>query len=209
MTGKIEIDERAGIRSEIYHYLSIAFSKPDESFGDYFAGLTPLLDDLYPESSGYFEDVMKSLLLQIENIESLQCDYGALFIGPFQTLAPPYASVYLNEGIIMGDSTIQVMECYSAVGLEVNQEEGLIPDHISIELEFIHHCLLKYMESGDTSYYDLHTAFITEHMYKWIPDFISRILSSDVTGYYRDLAKFFAVFFEKDFYQASHLPVPH
>ncbi|UTW70898.1 molecular chaperone TorD family protein [Anaerobacillus sp. HL2] len=41
-----------------------------------------------------------------KDVTKLKVDFAKLFVGPFDVLAPPYSSVYLNEGrAVYGEST--------------------------------------------------------------------------------------------------------
>ncbi|MFN2356106.1 MAG: molecular chaperone, partial [Desulfopila sp.] len=70
--------------------------------------------------------------------QDLLVEYARLFVGPFELLAPPYGSVYLETGRrLMGDSTIAVQHMYTNAGLTLDVQEA--PDHIALELEFMHY----------------------------------------------------------------------
>lgn len=55
-----------------------------------------------------------------------------------QVEAPPYASVYFNgEGRVMGQETKAVLDFYAACGYGIGGERRELPDHLSVELEFV------------------------------------------------------------------------
>jgi TorA maturation chaperone TorD len=63
---------------------------------------------------------------------TLEVDYTGLFVGPFLAPAPPYGSVYLEDGRqIMGESTIDVRQHYLSLGLDLSTDFKEPPDHIS------------------------------------------------------------------------------
>lgn len=51
--------------------------------------------------------------------------------------APPYASVYLNEGQVMGKETAEVDKYYRQAGYELGQSADQLSDHLAVELEFM------------------------------------------------------------------------
>lgn len=51
--------------------------------------------------------------------------------------APPYASVYLNEGQVLGKETAEVDKCYRQAGYKLGQSADQLPDHLAVELEFM------------------------------------------------------------------------
>ena len=149
----------------------------------------------------------KSLLKHYESAgqQSVLIEYTRLFIGPFKTVAPPYSSVYLsNDGTVFGQATLWVIEFYRNSGLEVNYSTNEVPDHISIELEFMHFLSAQEIveiESGNFEkaklLFNLQEVFLNQHLKVWCPMFCDRIITGTENDYYRKLSICFKNYLEK------------
>jgi len=81
------------------------------------------------------------------DLETLQEHYTGLFIArPGGVPAPLYGSVYLDEGRLMGASTLQVAECYAGWGLSLG-DGGEPADLLSTELEFLYFLVNEEVEA--------------------------------------------------------------
>ncbi|MHC4937991.1 MAG: TorD/DmsD family molecular chaperone [Planctomycetota bacterium] len=106
----------------------------------------------------------------------LRVEYARLFVGPHELLAPPYGSVYLEDGTVMGESTVAAEEAYHAEGLTMKADE--LPDHMAIELEFCSYLADRNVEKP----------FLREHPARWVAPFCARVRERTTSGYYRALA---------------------
>jgi len=195
------VEKKITHKADIYFLIARLFSEPEPGFNDLINQLEPIIASDYPSLLANCHDIQIIISEYHEDsFTSLLSAYSALFIGPFQTIAPPFASVYLNEGILMGSSTMTVIDCYRSIGLEVQPGRSIenLPDNISVELEFLYHCLISYYESGDKSFYQLAHAFISVHMMNWVPEFTQRIIESNIHPFYNNLAVFLMMFLEED-----------
>lgn len=112
---------------------------------------------------------------------TLAVEYTRLFINATPKVAcSPYESMY-RENVIMGDSTLDVMERFSRAGLKVAGNFHDLPDHVAVELEFLYY-LMTY------GYAQEHASFMNEHFLKWIPKFCEEVEKNDRTGFYRHAA---------------------
>jgi TorA maturation chaperone TorD len=127
--------------------------------------------------------------------EDLRVDHANLFLGPFELRAPPYGSVYLEQtSRLMGDSTMKVQAAYRESGLDLVEREA--PDHIAIELEFMHFLwdqAFRAAQEGnqegcDGSLVEAYR-FLKGLMLPWVPEFCRRIRESAQTGFYLNLAE--------------------
>ena len=133
------------------------------------------------------------LSLRAANQDNLSVDHAALFVGPFELIAPPYGSVYLEkQRQVMGDSTMEVVRRYQDAGLSVDVKDA--PDHIAIELEFMHHLCMKEAESsasGDEQevekFKELQRDFYFNAL-QWVPQFCSAIREGSTSPFYTELA---------------------
>jgi len=136
---------------------------------------------------------MRQALTSIDE-EQMRVDYAALFVGPFELLAPPYGSVYMERAKrIMGDSTIAVLDLYREAGLMVDVKEA--PDHIAIELEFLHYLYgikAKALQDGDREKEirteELRVHFLDTYFMPWIHHFCRRLQTGTENLFYKNLA---------------------
>jgi TorA maturation chaperone TorD len=75
-----------------------------------------------------------------ESLDDLVEDYTALFLGPGPHQSP-HESVQTSEdagkGLLWGQVTVEVKAFMEGAGLVLPEETSLIPDHISVELQFL------------------------------------------------------------------------
>jgi TorA maturation chaperone TorD len=123
-------------------------------------------------------------------------DHSQLFVGPGHLLAPPWASVYLDSGMMYGPSTLQVADTYKGFGLTVPNPGTEPDDHIAFELGFVaalNQKLQTAIEAGDEATATETTGalhrFVGDHMAAWLVPFLSRIEEHAETDFYRGLAK--------------------
>lgn len=135
--------------------------------------------------------------------ETLSIDHAALFVGPFELLAPPYGSVYIEKKrTVMGDSTMFATRCYQEAGLSVEVKEP--GDHIAIELEFMALLCGKEVEAvredraeEAISFQGMQNRFYHQAMAPWVDEFCLAVEAGTKNEFYLGLAdclkNFFAV----------------
>jgi TorA maturation chaperone TorD len=108
--------------------------------------------------------------------EAVEYAYNRLFVGPKTVVAPPFASIYIqDEPFIMGETTLEVRRLYQMVGL-VSPWEGTLPeDHLSLELDACLYIQAGLVHSGSEKLFSLYRYFLDEHMARWIPLFVARV----------------------------------
>jgi TorA maturation chaperone TorD len=154
---------------------------------------------------------MDAALQAHETLAELAIDHARLFVGPFALLSPPYGSIYLDgERRLMGDSTLSVDECYHEVGLEVAAGFNGTPDHIAVELEFMHFLIVKEMSAligGELdraqNFRQKQRVFLQRHLAAWVPDFSRSVEEQAQTGFYQGLALATRIFIESEFDQGN------
>ena len=134
--------------------------------------------------------------------QELLIDYTRLFLGPTDTLAQPYGSVWLDvDAPLMGDSTMAVLQHYEDAGFEVDEGFRDLPDHIAVELEFLY--VLLFREAEARLRQDAQTLaglarmrrrFLGEHLGQWAGPFAAAVAAGAQTSCYRDLAELTARF---------------
>ncbi len=173
-------------RADSYKILVECYYLPDKK-------LLKTLDDLGKACGGFFSQVVRSAP-KADDLDRYKVDYSRLFLGPFKLLAPPYGSVYLEDGKFMGDSTFAARDLYEQEGLDIVLKDA--PDHISVELEFMYFLVLKEAEACDKS--DLRQAaclrdkqafFLRTHLGKWVQAFAEDVERNAQTEFYKALGR--------------------
>ena len=144
-------------------------------------------------------------LLTSENLDEAVIEYARLFIGPFALVAPPYGSVYLDEGKqVLGDSTLAVQKFYHREGLELPDDFKDMPDHIAVELEFMSSMAAEYSEmiaskdSHASVSMDKQSEFAETFLLPWLPQFCDRVCEGSDMDVYKRLAECLRIFCEED-----------
>ncbi len=110
-----------------YRYFSLMFSFPTEETLNGIRALSPAADDA---------GLHAGKALETATLEELQTEYTRLFISAYpKLLCPPYESYY-REGVVYGNSSIEVAEWYRKSGLDFACE-GEPADLVSAELDFL------------------------------------------------------------------------
>ena len=136
-------------------------------------------------------------------VEVLLLDYSRLFLGPFEILAKPYGSVYLDgEKIVMGDSTMQALELYREGGFDVAEDFLEMPDHIAVELEFLYLLSFRIGKASDDEekarLIVLKQKFLEEHLGRWVGTLSEAIRKGAQTDFYKRLADLTEQFVRED-----------
>ena len=174
------------IRCEFYQLLAQCYYLPDEE----------LIETLKQseEVAGWRRGGGENTW-RVGDIDSLKVDYTRLFIGPYRLLAPPYGSVYMEKNrMVMGDSTMDAKQRYQEAGLNLTLKEA--PDHVAIELEFMHFLIFKEIEalSNDDMNRGIdllqkQKAFLQIHLGVWVAEFTRSVGDNAETDFYRRLAQ--------------------
>jgi putative dimethyl sulfoxide reductase chaperone len=187
---------RENQRSEGYALLAACFHAPDrmQLLQDKTClRLAATLDNLGLDSDAARAVFMHEQLAATSEMQ-LKVDHAALFAGPFELKAPPYGSVYLEEGRrLMGETTMKASSFYAGAGLQLTIHEPA--DHIAVELEFMHFlsfATYQAMIDDDleklTGLFDKQQRFLGEQLGTWVPDFCSAIRTGAETLYFKALA---------------------
>ncbi len=177
--------------------LSACFYLPDKKLFNeerLFDNLVALLSRICPEAKEYGTKMAETFGNYSE--EDLRVEYAKLFVGPNELLAPPYGSVYLDEGQrVMGDTTMEVGRMYEEAGLSLQEDIKQPPDHISLELEFMYYLIHKERQAlnekdftGAERLRDKQRFFHDKFLATWVPDFSDRIKDNTQNQFYSSLA---------------------
>ena len=183
-------------RRDSYKLLSECYYLPDK-------GLIESLSGLDTKKGQIFSNLAKHCP-RISDIDSLTVDYSKLFVGPYELLAPPYGSVYLEDkSRVMGNSTVDVKKRYAEEGLNIGLKEA--PDRIAIELEFMYFLIFKEVEAiriSDSrtaaSYLKKQKAFLEAHLGVWVSEFAYNVEANAQTAFYKNLARITKSFIRKE-----------
>ncbi len=131
-----------------------------------------------------------------DQLALLKSDYNALFVGAGPLLAHPWESVYLSEEHLIFDvQTLEVREIYRRFGLQAPSSVREPDDHIGLELAFLVHLCslgLDAAERGDIDAFEsslqAQRGFLGDHVLRWAPTFMQRVIEHAATDYYRGVA---------------------
>ncbi len=182
-------------RAQIYKVLAECYYAPDDE-------LMALLKEVSGSPSNLVCQIAGSAA-QMSELEPLRVDHAKLFVGPYKLLVPPYGSIYLEDGKLMGHSTVQVKNLYSEEGLDFVLKDA--PDHVGVELEFMYFLINRTIEAMSRSdldeercYQQKQRSFLAGHLGQWVPTFAAKVADVAQTDFYRTLGNVTRRFVEDD-----------
>lgn len=172
------------VQADVARLVSLAVSSPLE-MNDQQPNLLRALGEQLPESwAEPLVAVADQWQQALANRESLALAYARLFLGPFEILAPPYASFYLEpDHKLMGEASQQVAEMYAEAGLEPGPGPREAPDHVALEWEFVYFLTHQYLVTEQVDWQDTRRRFVA-HMTQWMPSLCDAIRESAVHPFY-------------------------
>ncbi len=189
--------EKAFARKELYHWLSAAFYKPEkdvlqEDFIETLRGINNILGYGLEDKIEELENSTKEKDL---DFEKLLIEYSKLCIGPSSLLAPPYGSYYLDEGRVMGDSTLEVIKFYRNSKMELLADFKDLPDHIAVELSFLSQLCdfeEQALQQGKNDVADAllqrQNLFLNNHLLPWLERFTQKVKTETRISFYKTAA---------------------
>ncbi len=195
-------------RAESYRLLAACFYPPDDIWlhqENLFENLASVLQPICPPAAD-FPIQMRGNAAQY-GIQALAIAYAELFVGPYELLAPPYGSVYLDQGKrVMGDSTIATTKMYREYGLNIADDFKELPDHIAVELEFMYYLIYKEIEAlhqdehkERQSFLEAQKRFMASFLGKFAYLFCGKIKEGTSNKFYQVLADCVSVFVINDY----------
>ncbi|MFH2060988.1 MAG: molecular chaperone TorD family protein [Pseudomonadota bacterium] len=199
-----QIVSNESARLEIYKELVNCYHTPKDTLSGSLITLRDKLKVIDSKALPYINTMISELNTQ--SIDILTVEYTRLFIGPYSLPAPPYGSIYIEkERKVMGDSTMDALKHYQDFGLEIAGSLKEVPDHITIELEYLYFLIFKEIESIQfndpevtQTYMIEQVSFLTDHLNRWVPDFTKNIVVNSGIEFYRSLANMTKTFIEED-----------
>lgn len=195
MTHDSTLMKQEQARSTVYLILAGLFRQPGSYEPGTIEALKTCLDRLTSRACEKTTKLVELLATTRDSV-ALEVDFSKLFIGPFLSLAPPYGSIYLDgERRMMGDSTINAQQQYREAGFDISPEFKDAPDHICVELEFMH-ALIRIaseaialedfailMDSLNRQHF-----FLKRHLGAWVPQFAELMTEHASSEYFKCLA---------------------
>lgn len=188
--------EKAQAREDLCRFLSACYYEPGREFAQerLFESMVGAAGRLDPALADQARKVAAAF--EAEELQALLVDYTRLFLGPVQPVAPPYGSCWLSgETDLMQESTLHVEAMYRQAGFEIDEAFHELPDHVSVELEYLYLLTFKLNSAhrdGRTDRFDewasLRARFLTEHLGRWVKPFAAAVRSGAETAFYRELA---------------------
>jgi len=192
-------------RQDAYKSLANLYHLPEKNIQKNLDVLTDQLTILNSEAVSYLKN-MQAEFDQNDDFDLLKVEFTRLFIGPYSLPAPPYGSVYIeNERKVMGDSTMDARKRYQHFGLDIPANFKNVPDHITVELEFMFFLIFKEIVHIQSNVPDqaqellLHQkAFHTDLLNIWIPEFTDCVIEHAEIEFYRNLATTTKIFIREE-----------
>ena len=182
--------------------LARGFTYPDAGWvatlldGQWPAALAGVLEPLDLAAEGV-RQAIAALPPEVEAaLLALQVEYTYLFINAVPHVpAPPYASAYTAQGLLMGEPAEAALVAYRQAGLTLARDYRDLPDHLAAELEFLAWLgeqALAAQEGGDEEQAGLRLAqqqtFLSQQVRPWLPAFCRRVKEAARLPFYRELA---------------------
>lgn len=185
-----------GAREDLCRYLAACHYEPTTDFAEerLFDAIQVAAGAIDPELGASASRLAAAF--ETADLQDLLVDYTALFIGPSQPRAMPYASFWLSvDPSARHEAMMAVADLYDEAGFEVGEDVHEFLDHVAIELEFLYALLFRHNEargSGDdeamknTSTF--HRKFLQGHLAAWITPFSDAVRAGTKTAFYKELA---------------------
>jgi putative dimethyl sulfoxide reductase chaperone len=183
-------EQLAAQRGQIYELLSIIFGRePTRVLLQQVHDVAPQLNDLGITC----QDKLSTRPLD-EQLTELEVEYTRLFIGPGPHIALQ-ESVQRGEGQLWGESTCNVVQCYTDTGFVMHESFPDLPDHLAVELQYCG--LLAKQETarwqagdptGAMRIVKTELQFLNEHLLQWGPGVSQRVREEARWAFYRAYA---------------------
>lgn len=183
-------NERIEQKANVYKILSVLFKTPTDETEFYLEHLQTSINNVYPDLAELAGQLQQEFQAHGEDVTKLKVDHARLFVGPFDLEAPPYSSIYLDEGrLVFGNSTMTALNIYKEAGIEMSKDFKDVPDNITVELEFVYYLFFMLRENGEEKYANLLKKFVQGHLIKWIIPFTNRVKEKTKEDFYIYLAE--------------------
>jgi putative dimethyl sulfoxide reductase chaperone len=175
----------------VYRLLSLCFHEPEPETLQLLINLRDQLRNHFPEYLEPAEQLIELFAATESTSIDRKVEYARLFITSINRTVPPYGSVYLEEGRkLLGESTAAVQEFYSRYNLQLEVRDA--PDHIAVELEFMHYLACSAPE--DPALPAALAEFTQRFVAPWMQPFATAVQQAGTSPFYTHLARLTADF---------------
>lgn len=189
------LPELAKIRQALYRFFAALFLYPDiERIANIRATAEELLEVNFADGFP-FEDTLIGLLeilstLPTGDTQSIVNEYNRLYF--VKPKAPLHESYYIDkEGQHRGWIIANLQGEYSNSGLVLSPTLNELPDHLSVELEYMSFLCSSQAsaaengtESESRRYQEMQRSFLTQHLAQWFPMFHKRVKDASQGAFY-------------------------
>jgi TorA maturation chaperone TorD len=211
MDDKSDLEQKESVdlalaRKNMYGFLSHIFlSEPTREIVDKLRNqvfLSNLSEMKFNDALEHFNRFSESFK---GDIIALEKEYSRLFIIPDKNYyVTPYESVYIT-GLLSQAPTMQVKRIYDKNGLEISKDFDDFPDHIGIELEYMHYLCDREAKSWESNhgedilkYLNNEMEFLEKHLGVWAKSLGEKILNKSENDFYKGIAELLTAFIEYD-----------
>lgn len=205
-------ETRSLARENTYRLLAACYYSPNSLLLEErcFQNLAIILAELSSEAAAAAAET--AALVETTDLQELLVQHSRLFVGPCQLPAPPYGSVWLEqEKSLMGATTVQVANFYTACGLQLAAGTYQVPDQITVELEFMSYLVFKQREAalaGNREEADrqvgLQKEFLETFLLPWLTPFTDAVINDGEAPAYMALARCTRLFVTADWEYLHH-----
>jgi len=184
-------------RADLCRFLAACYYQPGPEFAEekVFDSMAAAAAFINPELAAHARRLGAAFAAATP--DDLLIDYTRLFLGPIDTRAKPYGSVWLGGDTgLMQDSTMAVLAMYAEGGFDIAEDFRELPDHIAAELEFLYLLIWRESEARRTEDHEalavtmaLRKRFLAQHLRSWVGPFATAVREGAQTAYYRQLAE--------------------
>ncbi len=181
-------------QANLYFLVSRAFSSPLEMRDEH----PELLRQLAPELDAALQLPARALAdawdAALKDRETLSLAYARLFLGPFEILASPYESFYLEpDQRLMGPVSASVARMYAQAGLGPGKGPREAPDHVALEWEFMYYLTHQHVTTGEEAWSKWRRCFLSSHLDTWMPALSAAISKTGEHPFYDALSALLTV----------------
>lgn len=209
LTPGSEVIENTDFRSSIYAILALAFSPPETETPKLEEAILSAYATLSPNETANPQESEESAR---SSVEELSREHLRLFVGPSHIPCPPYESVYRKDNpemerrLVMGQSTADVRRRYTEANLRLSKNFTDLPDHIAVEMEFMHFLCTEESRSAkegniqqSATMRKRQREFAQEHLNPWVDAFADCVLGSASSSFYMAAANLLKAFLRTEY----------
>ncbi len=198
---QIEFDtQEQRLRASYYYLLSRFLCSPPST--ELLSNIAALGNSEPDESSGFAIALsqLSSAAAQASDLEALDDEYHALFVGLGRGELLPYASWY-STGMLMDKPLSLVREDLKALGMERVADNKEPEDHIAALFDIMG----MMIESGDEFQFKAQQTFFDRHLRSWVRRFFKDLQNARTAKFYKNVGKFGLEFAD---FEAEYLSMP-